>query len=163
MLRYKCVTRCMKRFFWFFALFEQYLYGVGIRLLKFVGIAAHFLRKLVYASHFGRDINALRTMLVAHLAANTMVCLTEFRHTAVVADEVGTAVLGIFRVFLAAVWHYAVIDALVEMAENGRDVQTVRARHAVVAFVAWYGFEVVNLVSDGHKQLVLLLGDRVKG
>ena len=126
--------------------------------LELVGIEAHLLCKLVYALHLGRDVYALRAMLVTLSASYAVVCLPQFWDTAVVSYQICAAVLGIFWVFCATVWHDTLIDALVEVAEDGRDIQTVRTRHAVVALVAWYCLEIVYLVGDGHQQFVLLAG-----
>ena len=109
-----------------------------LRLLWLVWVALDVFRKLVYPAHLTGNVYALRAMLVALLAADAMVCLAQFWHAAVIAYEIGAPVLNVFRVVCAPVGHVAVVYALVEMAENGRNVDAVWTRHAIVALIARY-------------------------
>ena len=54
--------------------------------------------KAVNFSHFGRDINALRTMWGTLVTSNTVIGLTEFWNGAIIADQEFPACLDIFFV-----------------------------------------------------------------
>ena len=82
------------------------------------------------------NIDVLRTMGHALVAAYASVCLTEFRNGSVVAYKICTTGLPVVLRFLA-LGYVAFIYAFVVVKEDGRDVYTVWARHAVFAVVAW--------------------------
>ena len=84
-----------------------------------------------------RDVDALRAVFVALAASGAMVSLTQCRDCAVIADQIRTACLAVVLGF-AAVCDIPFIHAFVVMQEDGRDVDAVRARHAVFAVVARY-------------------------
>ena len=80
----------------------------------------------------------MRAVRGALVASGAMAGLTKFRSAAVIADEEGPAGFAVVLV-LTAFGDIALIDASVVVQQNGRDVQSVGARHAIFAVVAWNG------------------------
>ena len=78
-------------------------------------------------------------MRIALVAANAVVCLPELWHRTVVADKECSACFFVVCGLLGF-WNVAMVDALVVVDKNGRDVQSVRARHAIFTVVARYGW-----------------------
>ena len=82
-----------------------------------------------------RDVDALRAMLHTLAATGAVVGLPQLRHRTIVAYQIGAPHLFISLV-LAALWHIALVDALVIMQQYSRNVDSVGARHAILAVVA---------------------------
>lgn len=82
------------------------------------------LHEMVNPLHLGRNIDALRAVVHALVAAYAMVCLTKTRHTAVIPHEKRTAGLPVVLILLRC-RHIAPIDALVAVGKYSRDVQAV--------------------------------------
>ena len=77
----------------------------------------------------------LRAVADALAALDAMTGLPKLGHTAVVADEEGAA--GFLVVLcLLALGHVAFVHTFIIMYKDGRNVQPVWARHAIVAVVA---------------------------
>ncbi len=55
------------------------------------------------------------------------------------------------------------VDTAVVVGEDGGDIDTIRARHTVVALVAGNGVEVVDVVRYLHQERILVGCDRAQG
>lgn len=87
---------------------------------------------------FFGNINRLRAMRRTLVAPGTMVGLPQFGYTSVISYEKSTACFPIILI-LAAFRHISFIDTFIVMYQYGRNVNSIRARHAVLAVVARYG------------------------
>jgi len=87
---------------------------------------------------FFGNINRLRAMRRTLVAPGTMVGLPQFGYTSVISYEKSTACFPIILI-LAAFRHISFIDTFIVMYQDGRNVNSIRARHAVLAVVARYG------------------------
>ena len=105
--------------------------------------------------HLVGDLDVLRAMLNTLAATDAVVRLPQFGHGAVVAHEertAGTTVVGV----LGVVGYIPLVDTAVVVREDSGDIDTVRARHAVVALVAGNGIEVVDVVRYLHQERILV-------
>lgn len=116
----------------------------------------------VDAVHLVGYLDVLRAMLHALEAPDAMVRLPQFGHGAVVAHEERTACPPVIRV-LGVVGYIPLVDTAVVVGEDGGDIDTIRAGHAVVALVAGYGIEVVDVVRNLHQERILVGRDRAQG
>ena len=91
-----------------------------------------------------------------------MVCLAQFRHAPVVTNQEGSAGTAIVGILLALVRHVALLDTLVVVREDGRNVQTIRTRHAVVALVARDGLQIIDILCNLHQEQVFLFRQRLQ-
>lgn len=89
------------------------------------------------AVHLSGNVDALRTMGHAPLAADAMVGLAQLRHAAVIPDEERTA--GFAVILILRFGHISLVDAFVVMGKYGRYVDTKRTRHTVLAIIARNG------------------------
>ena len=87
---------------------------------------------------FFGNINRLRAMRRTLVAPGTMVGLPQFGYTSVISYEKSTACFPIILI-LAAFRHISFIDTFIVMYQYGRNVNSIRARHAVLAVVARNG------------------------
>ena len=87
---------------------------------------------MVYPLHLRRNVDTLRAVMHALVAAYAMVRLTKTRHTAVVTHKEGTPGFPIVLV-LRRSWYITLVDALVVVGEDTRNVQSVRTRHTILA------------------------------
>ena len=113
------------------------------------------------AVQFVRNLDALRAVGNTLSATDAVVCLTDFRHGTVVAYQIGTARLFVVLV-LAAPRHIAFVDTFVVVEQNGRNVDTVRAGHAVFAIVARHGRVFLDKLSRFFQKFIVLVGQRHK-
>lgn len=88
----------------------------------------------VDSAHLFRDIDTLRTVRATLVAAYAVTCLTQFRHASVIAHEERTASTAEILV-LNARRDITLVEALVVMKQNRRNVKSVRTRHAILAVV----------------------------
>lgn len=102
--------------------------------------------KVVDALQFARNVDALGTMLYTTATTDAVTGLTQTRHRAVITDEEGTTsfaellqVIVRHLFFVVNLHHIALVDTLVVMQQDGRDVEAIGTRHAVVAVVARNG------------------------
>ena len=87
---------------------------------------------MVYPLHLRRDVDILRTVMHALVATDTMVRLTQARYAAVVTHEEGPPGFPVVFV-LRRGGHITLVDTLVVMGEDARNVQPVGTRHAILA------------------------------
>mgnify|MGYP007066027048 CR=1 FL=1 len=109
--------------------------------------------------HLIGDLDILRAMLHALAATDTMVRLAQLWHRAVVAHKkrpAGTPILGV----LHPLREVTLIDTAVVMGEYSGDIDTIRAGHTIVAFVARDGLEIVDVVGNLHQKRIFLRCDR---
>lgn len=112
--------------------------------------------------HLLWNIYSLRAMRAALVAADAMVGLAKFRNAAVVAYQVGTAgfaILLVLRVFD----YVSFIEAFVVMQEDGRDIDAVRAGHAIFAVVAGDGVVLHHHGSGILQEAEIIFGQYVQG
>ena len=101
-------------------------------------ILLQLLHKLIDSCELLRDVDILRTMWITLTAVYAMISLTKRRNRAVVADEVdATCLFVVLR--LLALWYVTLVLALVVVGEDAWDINTVRARHTILAVVARHG------------------------
>ncbi len=96
------------------------------------------------------------------MAAYAMVGLTQFRHASVVTYQKGSPLFRVGGIVLPVIREIAFIYAFVIVREDGRDIEPVRTRHTVVAFVARDGLKVDDVRGDAHKEFVLLSAYRLQ-
>ena len=101
-------------------------------------ILLQLLHKLIDSCELLRDVDILRAMRITLTAVYAMISLTKRRNRAVVADEVDATCL-LIVLCLLALRHITLVHALVVVGEDAWDVNTVRARHTILAVVARYG------------------------
>ena len=94
--------------------------------------------EVVYAVHFFGNVYALRTMRSALSATDAMIRLAKTGDAAVISHEKRPAGLAVVLV-QAALGHVSFVYAFIVMQKDAGNVQTVRARHAIIAVVAGYG------------------------
>ena len=99
-------------------------------------------------------------MLNALFAADAVAGLANGRNGSVVTDKVGSAEFAVI-LLLCALCDLTFIDALVVMLEYSRNVNPVRARHAVLAVVAVDGRETGHDAGDLRAEELLLLVGQV--
>ena len=99
------------------------------------------LHKFIDAVHLRGDVDLLWAVLSALVAADAMTGLPQSRNVAVVADKETFPRLPIGFCLAIAGGHIAMDDALVVVGKHSRNVQSVRAGHAVVAGGTWHGFQ----------------------
>lgn len=87
------------------------------------------------AMQLAGDVDTLRAVGTAPVAAYAMTRLAKLGHTAVVAHKEGPACAAIALV-LRRQWHIALVEAFVIVPENGRYIKAVRAGHAIFAIGA---------------------------
>lgn len=136
--------------------------SVLICLIIDVFIALHLLELLhifIDAVQFRGDVDFLWAVLGALVAADTVTCLTHGWDVAVVADEETFPRFPKRFRFPIAGWHLALSDAFVVVSKDGRDVQSVRAGHAVVAGGARHGLQLDELLGNAHEEFVLVGSD----
>ena len=103
-----------------------------------VPLLLKILNEAVDALQLTWNVNPLRTMLDTLLAVYTMVCLSQFGHRTVVAYEECPTRFAVVRV-LRCEWHTSLVDTFVKMQQYSRNVQPIRAGHAIFAIVAGNG------------------------
>ena len=81
----------------------------------------------IYTVQFLRDVDALRTMDAALVAAYAVACLTQFRDTPVITYQIGTPRLAVILI-LCTLRNIALVQAFVVMEQDSRDIETIRAR-----------------------------------
>ena len=96
-----------------------------------MSVAAQFVRKLVNPAQSTGDIDVLRAGRSTLSAAHAVVCLAYGLDTAVKGYKVCPAGLPVFRVLCVFI-DIALVHTFVVMGENGRDVDAVRTRHAIL-------------------------------
>lgn len=69
----------------------------------------------------------------------------------------------IIRVLATFIGHIPFLYTFIVMREYCRDVDSVWAGHTVIAFVAWDGFQIVDVVCNLHQEGVLLFIDWTQG
>ena len=87
---------------------------------------------MVYALELVGDLDALRAVRHTLAAGNTVVCLTECWNRLVIIAQIFLAELLVVFLF-PALGVFLLSDALVVVCEDFRNVDSVRARHTVVA------------------------------
>lgn len=95
-------------------------------------------------------------MWYALAATDAVVCLPQTRDIAVVADEESAACALVIGILVAFVRQITFFDAFIVVGEDGRDIDSVWARHAIIAFVAWDVFQIVDITSDLHEKSVFV-------
>ena len=93
----------------------------------------------VYLYHLLRDIDALRTMANASATPYAVICLSQARHAAVVANKKFAAQLGI--VLAAGHGQASLVLAFVVVNKYGRDVDAVGTWHTVFAVITGDGLK----------------------
>ena len=97
-------------------------------------------------------------MLDALFATDAVVGLADGRDGPVVAHEIGPAQLAVI-LLLGALGDLALVDAFVVVLEYSRNIDSVGARHTVLAVVAVDGREAGHYAGDlGAEELFLLVG-----
>lgn len=91
---------------------------------------------------------------------HAMVGLAKLGHAAIISHEEVVTLL-LVRLALSALRKVALLYHLVVMREDGRNVDAVGARHAVVALVARYCVQVVYVFGNVQEELVFLLAYRL--
>ena len=86
---------------------------------------------------FLRDLDPLRTMLYAGVAADASVCLTQLWYSSVIAYQICSSCFPVVLI-LYALCHFACVHTFVVVQEDRRDVYSVWAWHTVFAVVARY-------------------------
>ena len=107
--------------------------GLWLQIILF-----QLLHKLIDSCELLRDVDILRAMWITLSAVYAMISLTKRRNRAVVADEVYPASLLVVLRFLA-LWYITLVHALVVVGEDAWDINTIRARHTILAVVARHG------------------------
>ena len=108
------------------------------------------LHKLVDALHLSGNVDALRAVGGTLAAADTVVGLTQTGNGAVVADEESATLAAVLGVGQRAAAEIALRQALIEVGEDGGDVQPVGTGHAILAGGAGYGIEAEQFVGNLH-------------
>ena len=108
------------------------------------------------------DVDTLGAMGAALAAADAMGRLTQLGYAPVVSHEIGAAGLAVLRVG-GGLGDVALIEAFVVMQQYRWDVQTVGARHAVLAVVAGDGVELHHPRGGILQELELLVRQGIEG
>ena len=93
------------------------------------------------------------------VAANAVVGLSKAWHAAVVAHKESLARLGVLGV-LAVLNHKSLVDTFIVMAENARNIESVGARHTILAGVARHHRERRVKVGYLRKQVQIVVRQR---
>ena len=115
-----------------------------------------FLHEVADAVQLIGYLDVLRTMLHALAATDAVVGLPELGHSTVVAHQEGAASLPIVGV-LAAFGHIALVDALVVVEQDGRNINAVGAGHAILAVVAGNRGVLLDQLGRVEEELPLLV------
>lgn len=94
-----------------------------------------FFNKIIYTLEFAGDVYLLRAVGYALATLDAVVCLTEARHAAVIANQEGTPCL-LIVLCLLAFWNIALVDTFIIVYENAWDVEAIGAGHTVFAVIA---------------------------
>lgn len=97
-------------------------------------ILLQFLHVIVDALHLLRDVDALRAMHLAFSTCDAMVRLPKFRHTAVISNEECTPSFPVICI-LGALGNVPLVETLIVVKKNCRNVDSDRAWHAVFAVI----------------------------
>ena len=108
------------------------------------------------------DVDTLGAMGAALAAADAMGRLTQPGYAPVVSHEIGAAGLAVLRVG-GGLGDVALIEAFVVMQQYRGKVQTVRARHAVLAVVAGDSIELHHPRGGVLQELELLVRQGIEG
>ena len=91
-----------------------------------------------------------------------MARLTQFRDTAVISHEKGPACFPVI-LLLHAFRDVSLIQTFIVMEQNGRNVQTIRAGHTILAVVAGNRVELHHPCSRLLQELEIVLRQRLQG
>lgn len=125
------------------------------------GVLLEAFHILVDALEFGGDVDALGAVGRALAAADAVACLAQFRDTPVVANQEGATGLPVIGI-AAALRQIVVVDALVVVHQDRRDVDAVGTRHAVLAVVAGDGVHGYHLLRHFLQEPQLVSRQRLK-
>ena len=118
-------------------------------------LPAQILDIFVYAAHLRGNVDSLRTVRAALVAARALARLTQLRDGAVVAHEKRAA--GFEVVFVdIAFGRGTLVNTLVVVKQNRGNVERVRARHTIFAVVARYRVELHHLVGGALEEVEFL-------
>ena len=125
-----------------------------------------FLLQIVHivrdAVQFVWDVDALRAVRAALITSDAMVGLSQLRHAAVVAYEVSTT--GTLVVFVLRVGDdVSLVEALIVVQQQCRDINSIRAGHTVFAVVAGDSVNLHHLGGGLLQEVELIVGQRFQG
>lgn len=105
------------------------------------------------------DIDALRAVRTALVAADAVVRLTQLRHATVIADKEGSTCGGEMGILLA-LRQVALVQAFVVVKQDRRNIQPVGAGHTIFAIVAGDSVELHHLCGRLLQECEVLLRER---
>lgn len=117
---------------------------------------AQLLLKAVNTLHLLRNLNMLRAAAHALIATDTVVRLSLSSHALKVGCEVSSAQFLVI-VGIRVVFDQSIVEAVVEMLKHARDIDAVRAGHAVLAVGTGDCREAGKLMADLLEQRYLCL------
>ena len=122
-------------------------------------ILLQLLHKMVYAMQFVGNVYGLRAMRIALAASDAVTGLPQTGDTSVIANQESASCATVILA-LAVLRYISFIDTFIVMEQYGRDVNAIRAGHAILAIVAGDGRVLGYQISRVEEKLLLVFCQR---